>query len=214
MEKIKVYLQVERENCIPKSGSTGSAGADIVAAEDSIILPGQTKLISTGIKTAIPAGYEIQIRPRSGLSLNTSLRIANSPGTIDSDYRDEIKVICHNAFNFSDWKTKLFYKPELIKSINQLTSISYWEYLKSNSSQFFDQIEASQINDSLFKILQEENIYLDEDGYPLGTIKIKEGERIAQMVFAKYLVPQFETVADVSTIGDNRGGGFGSTGKI
>ena len=142
------------------------------------------------------------------------MRIANSPGTIDSDYRDEIKVICHNAFNFSDWKTKLFYKPELIKSINQLTSISYWEYLKSNSSQFFDQIEASQINDSLFKILQEENIYLDEDGYPLGTIKIKEGERIAQMVFAKYLVPQFETVADVSTIGDNRGGGFGSTGKI
>jgi dUTP pyrophosphatase len=69
---------------------------DIMASELTIIEPGETKVIPTGLKVEIPIGYEIQIRPRSGLSLNTPLRISNSPGTIDSGYRDEIGIIVTN----------------------------------------------------------------------------------------------------------------------
>ena len=70
--------------------------ADIFAAEEIIIKPNETQMVRTGIQVAIPVGYEIQIRPRSGLSFKTGLRIANTPGTIDSDYRGEVGVIMTN----------------------------------------------------------------------------------------------------------------------
>ena len=73
------------------------AGMDIYANEDITIAPGETKLIHTGLKMAIPEGYEIQVRPRSGLSLKTPLRICNTPGTIDAGYRDEIGIIMQNT---------------------------------------------------------------------------------------------------------------------
>lgn len=73
------------------------AGMDVYANEDITIAPGETKLIHTGIKVAIPDGQEIQVRPRSGLSLKTPLRICNAPGTIDSGYRDEVGVIMQNT---------------------------------------------------------------------------------------------------------------------
>lgn len=66
----------------PKYARAGDAGMDVYAVEDEIILPGETKLIPTGIKVAIPLGYELQVRPRSGQSVKTKLRVANSPGTI------------------------------------------------------------------------------------------------------------------------------------
>lgn len=80
----------------PKYARAGDAGMDVYAVEDEIILPGETKLIPTGIKVAIPLGYELQVRPRSGQSVKTKLRVANSPGTIDANYRDEIKIIIEN----------------------------------------------------------------------------------------------------------------------
>lgn len=73
------------------------AGLDIYALEDVTIAPGETKLIPTGIKVAIPSGYELQVRPKSGRCLKTKLRVANTPGTIDSGYRDEIGVIIENV---------------------------------------------------------------------------------------------------------------------
>lgn len=82
---------------IPTYSNEGDAGMDIRSVEDVIIRPGETKIIPTGIKMAIPKGYEIQIRPRSGISLKTPLRIANTPGTIDSGYRDEIGIIIENT---------------------------------------------------------------------------------------------------------------------
>lgn len=212
MDILKVYLEIEKEACIPQRGSSGSAGLDIVAAEDKMILPGESQLISTGIKTAIPSGYEIQIRPRSGLSLRTSLRVANSPGTIDSDYRDEIKIICHNVFNYSDWKSSILFNPDLLKEIGQLKSVSYWEYLETNNIMECKQNE--NVYNNLIKILKKERIYLDENNYPYGTIQIEKGQRFAQMVFAKYLVPEFEIISDISEIGEDRGGGFGSTGDL
>lgn len=76
------------------------SGMDIYALEDITIAPGETKLIPTGIKVAIPAGYELQVRPKSGRCLKTKLRVANTPGTIDAGYRDEIGVIVDNIEPF------------------------------------------------------------------------------------------------------------------
>jgi dUTP pyrophosphatase len=71
---------------------------DIAAAieEDLVIDPGQTALVPTGFMIAVPEGYEAQIRPRSGLALNHGLTVPNSPGTVDPDYRGEVKIILHN----------------------------------------------------------------------------------------------------------------------
>ena len=97
-EAKKVYIQICKSDIeIPQYANIGDAGMDIRAAEDVLILPGETKIIPTGIKVAIPEGYELQVRPRSGASLKTPLRIANSPGTIDSGYRDEVGIIVSNA---------------------------------------------------------------------------------------------------------------------
>ncbi len=74
----------------------GDMGMDVCAAADYIILPGQTILIATGLSVVLPENYALEVRPRSGLSLKTNLHIANSPGTIDSGYRDEIKIIMRN----------------------------------------------------------------------------------------------------------------------
>lgn len=82
---------------IPSYAHEYDAGMDICASEDVLILPGETKLVPTGLAAAIPEGYEGQIRPRSGISLRTMMRIPNSPGTIDSGYRDQISIIMHNA---------------------------------------------------------------------------------------------------------------------
>lgn len=84
-------------NDLPVYQTVGSAGCDIKSSEDVTFYPGETVLVPTGLHVAIPTGYEIQIRPRSGLSLNTKLRLANSIGTIDSDYRGEIKCIFTNT---------------------------------------------------------------------------------------------------------------------
>ena len=81
----------------PSYAKAGDAGMDVYAVEDITIYPGETVIVPTGIKCAIPLGYEFEVRPRSGLSVKTPLRIANAPGTIDSGYRDEIGVIVTNT---------------------------------------------------------------------------------------------------------------------
>jgi len=96
--EIKVPVERCREGArLPAYARKGDAGMDVCAAEDVLILPGQTVLIPTGLKFAIPPGYELQVRPRSGISLRTPLRIPNSPGTIDSGYRDEVGIIMTNV---------------------------------------------------------------------------------------------------------------------
>ncbi len=83
---------------IPKYETPGSSGMDIAAhIENNIIInPGEKALISTGFSIAIPRGYEVQIRPRSGLAAKRNITVLNTPGTIDADYRGEIKVILIN----------------------------------------------------------------------------------------------------------------------
>ncbi|MEH6683550.1 MAG: dUTP diphosphatase [Qipengyuania sp.] len=87
----------------PAYATSGAAGMDVLAAEDCVIAPGQRHAVATGLAVAIPQGYEIQVRPRSGLALKHGITVPNTPGTIDSDYRGELKVILinHGAGDFA-----------------------------------------------------------------------------------------------------------------
>lgn len=95
---VKIPIQLCHSDAkIPTYANIGDAGLDLYALDDYTINPGETKLIPTGIKVAIPRGYELQVRPKSGRALKTKLRVANTPGTIDAGYRDEIGVIVENV---------------------------------------------------------------------------------------------------------------------
>ena len=81
---------------LPAYATAGAAGLDVVAAEDVDLAPGARHAVATGFALAIPDGYEVQVRPRSGLALKHGITCLNTPGTIDSDYRGEVKVILAN----------------------------------------------------------------------------------------------------------------------
>ncbi|MFN4239360.1 MAG: dUTP diphosphatase [Erythrobacter cryptus] len=81
---------------LPAYATPGAAGMDVVSAEDVTLAPGARHAVATGLALAIPQGYEIQVRPRSGLALKHGITVPNTPGTIDSDYRGELKVILIN----------------------------------------------------------------------------------------------------------------------
>lgn len=97
LENLMIKINKIKENAIlPHYAHEGDAGVDLYSAENYVLRPGQITLVSTGIKLAIPKGYEAQIRPKSGLALNHGISVCNSPGTIDSGYRGEIGVIAIN----------------------------------------------------------------------------------------------------------------------
>ena len=81
---------------LPAYATEGAAGMDVVAAESLVLAPGARHAVATGFAFAIPDGYEVQVRPRSGLALKHGVTCLNTPGTIDSDYRGEVKVILAN----------------------------------------------------------------------------------------------------------------------
>jgi dUTP pyrophosphatase len=91
-----VKIVNKSSNALPQYETGGSAGLDVRSAENVTIAPGSSQLIKTGLFIEIPYGYEIQVRPRSGLALKHGITVLNSPGTIDSDYRGEIGVILIN----------------------------------------------------------------------------------------------------------------------
>ena len=103
-KKVKVLVRklshYDESFPLPSYETTGSAGADIRASlglsESLLIKPGERVLVPTGLSMEIPQGFEVQVRPRSGLSFKTGLMVLNSPGTIDSDYRGEVKIILGN----------------------------------------------------------------------------------------------------------------------
>ena len=109
--KMEVKIKKLKENAIiPKYQTAGAAGFDFHSAEEGseyalgvklengvMLKPGEVKLISTGLSVEIPPGYELQVRPRSGLAIKNKITVLNSPGTVDSDYRGEIKIILYNA---------------------------------------------------------------------------------------------------------------------
>lgn len=81
---------------LPAYATDGAAGMDVVAAESLILRPGARAAVATGFALAIPQGFEVQVRPRSGLALKHGVTCLNTPGTIDSDYRGEVKIILAN----------------------------------------------------------------------------------------------------------------------
>ncbi|MDE6295170.1 MAG: dUTP diphosphatase [Muribaculaceae bacterium] len=99
MDRVTVKIINKSHHPLPSYGTPGAAGMDVRAylPEGAVTLrPGQRALIPTGLYMQLPQGYECQIRPRSGLSLNYGLTVVNSPGTVDADYRGEIGVIMIN----------------------------------------------------------------------------------------------------------------------
>lgn len=95
---MKVNIKKLHEDAvIPKYQTPGASGFDLHALEDVTILPGETKLVRTGLAFSVGHGYEMQVRPRSGLSLKTPLRVSNAPGTVDSDFSGEVCVIMSNT---------------------------------------------------------------------------------------------------------------------
>tara|TARA_A100001011_G_C14254993_1_gene819628 strand:- start:1257 stop:1697 length:441 start_codon:yes stop_codon:yes gene_type:complete len=97
MTKILIK-RLSKQVLLPKYETVGSSGMDLAASNEFLIKiePGKTAIVPTGISLAIPKGFEVQIRPRSGLAAKKSISVLNTPGTIDADYRGEIKVILIN----------------------------------------------------------------------------------------------------------------------
>ncbi|MDD5602756.1 MAG: aminotransferase [Eubacteriales bacterium] len=251
--KIRIYIRTFGGARMPVYASENSAGCDLFATEDMVIWPGETKLMPLGIIIAAPPGVEAQIRPRSGLSLRTSLRVPNSPGTVDSDYRDPVAVILHNTFNMSDLPFFVAGKPELLKELlEKYTCITTGELLKRKTGQegaagvaeagaeadagavAGEDIGAASgaeaetrpetgtgvamgsLTDGVSSVLLQEifnrKIFIDSNGNPYGSIYIKKGDRIAQMVFCRHLGAEFILHPDPGSVGNDRGGGFGHTG--
>lgn len=95
---VPVAIELCNEDAkVPQYAHISDSGADVYALEDITVKPGETVLVSTGFKVALPPGYELQVRPKSGRALKTKLRVANTPGTIDQGYRDEVKIIIENV---------------------------------------------------------------------------------------------------------------------
>lgn len=91
---LRVKIKRVKDVKLPKYAKPGDSGFDLVAAEDTIIWPGETKVVQTGLAFEIPPGYELQVRPRSGMTRNTKLRVVL--GTVDSGYRGEVGVLVDN----------------------------------------------------------------------------------------------------------------------
>lgn len=98
MNKVNIKFVAQEGAIIPEYKTSGAAGADVCAflSEPVVIKSGEFAMIPTGLSFAIPEGYEIQVRPRSGLAAKNGVTVLNTPGTIDSDYRGEVKVILIN----------------------------------------------------------------------------------------------------------------------
>ena len=179
----KRIIQVPIELChpdakIPQYAHIDDSGLDIYALDDYTIAPGETKLIPTGFKVALPPGYELQVRPKSGRSLKTKLRIANTPGTIDAGYRDEVGVIVENI----DPPIRAIHPREQV--LEDIRGAKIAEQLPITSGD----IEFGQ-------------------SYTIG-----KGEKFAQLVLSEVPKVAFFRVEAINEIGDNRNGGFGSTG--
>jgi dUTP pyrophosphatase len=184
---MKVNVKIKRlhpDAVIPKYAHEFDAGFDLVAIEDTIIEPGETKLVRTGLAISLPPGYELQVRPRSGISLRTKLRVANAPGTVDAGFRGEIGVIVDNIaepiYTIIDGELHC-----------EATFITH--DLDGNEYELPDEIA-----DKVLPVLK-------------NTVVIPKGTRIAQAVIKPVEQAHFVEVDELDET--ERGtGGFGSTG--
>ena len=206
-----VYIQYDKNGETPKYDTPLAAGADLFAAEDMVIRPFEKVAIPLELKFAIPDNMELQIRARSGLSLRTNLKISNSIGTIDADSVSDISVILENNYNIANLPYEIANDISILDDLkNNYTEVRLKDYLESKGH---DVSSYEDEGKKAYKKLLKTYIYLDKNGNPYGTIYIKKGNRIAQMVLAKYYKANFIKTDDVSKLKSvNRGGGFGHTG--
>lgn len=122
MKTIKVKVINHSNNELPQYATPMSAGMDLRAFtnEPITIMPGERKLVHSGINIQLPEGYELQVRPRSGLALKHGITLTNSPGTIDADYRGDVGAIVHN----------LGTEPFIINNGDRICQIVAKEYVK------------------------------------------------------------------------------------
>lgn len=177
---------INESTLIPQYARIGDAGMDVFADKEIAIDPGQTVIVPTGVKMAIPEGYEIQVRDKSGIASSTKLRVANAPGTVDSGYRDEIGVIIEN------------------------TSIDYGKIVSELKVRGYlgDTQGYGVVKDVLTIDKKDPSFKKNAEGIYV----IHKGEKIAQLVLCKVETANLQLCDDVSKIGSSRGGGFGSTG--
>lgn len=207
-EHTEVRIKIGTNGKLPVYATDGSAGCDLYASADLFLRPGETKVLPLDFVMAIEPGVEAQIRPRSGLSLKTSLRLPNTPGTVDSDYRSEIGVILQNIFNPGQLSEQIISQPSLAMDL----AANYRRVTLRDCLEQMGQPDVAQVLSAKLPELADRIFYLDQAGNPYGTIYIQKGERIAQMVFTRCLSAYFTDEDAPEKIGQNRGGGFGSTG--
>ena len=122
MKTIKVKVVNHSNNELPQYATIMSAGMDLRAFTDSpiTIMPGERKLVHSGINIQLPEGYELQVRPRSGLALKHGISLTNAPGTVDADYRGDVGAIVHN----------LGTEPFVVNNGDRICQIVAKEYVK------------------------------------------------------------------------------------
>lgn len=204
---IDVYVRVFDSGKIPQYATNNAAGCDLYATQDMEIRPGESKIMPLNFIMAINEDMEAQIRPRSGLSLKTSLRISNSPGTIDSDYRNTVGVILENTFSIANLPYQIAQDPRILEQLQQ-------SYREMELGEYLVLCKGVKLNQSDALEIAKHKIYIDDKDNPYGTIYIKNGERIAQMVFCRYRKANFIQHPNPCEIGHDRGGGYGHTGSL
>ena len=171
MKKQEVYVEKYNEQIqLPVRQNKTDAGYDVYTTMTYRIDPQKTLLVSTGVAMAIPENYMLMVVPRSGLSLRTPLRVANSPGIVDAGYRDELGVIIRNTSVLPEGQ-----RP------------------------------------NLYSIKKDSDKAPFGDNRP-GTYHIPKGTRIAQLILVEFTPMKFTEVDNIKAIGEDRGGGFNSTG--
>lgn len=178
---------------IPQYARPGDSGFDLVAIEDVVIRPGETAKVRTGLAFEIPDGYELQIRPRSGISLKTKLRISNSPGTCDASYRGEVCVLVDNVAPYEKQNKKV---PKHSIGLVQTRN----EYVNIDGTTLLTEVENVCVGS-----------FGNHDYIVYKTYIIRKGDRIAQGVIAPVIQATFEVV-DELTETERGDGAFGSTG--
>lgn len=178
---------------IPSYTREGDAAFDLVSNEYHLIQPQATVGVGTGLAFEIPTGFEIEVVPRSGISLNTPLRVANTPGTIDENYRGELKVILNNSMQqFAD-----------------LYNDDGKVLMKNREVPFVFDLKGNKV--SIDDVRKETGASFDGEVISLPTIYIRKGDRIAQGKLREVFIATFEEVDTLSET--NRGeNGFGSSG--
>ncbi len=233
--KTEIYVaRTSSEVEIPKYESELAAGMDVKSIGRYIVFPQQKLIVNTGLVVAIQSSSSLDVRPRSGLSLNTPLEIPNSPGTIDPDYRDEVGVIIKNTSlpSYDLWKDNGY--------------VRLWNYLEEQGMKngFLSEEDIERLKSKFEKLYTLDKKSIKENSNFPGIYLINPGDRVAQLLMGdeteiNWITEEFLTdeqkknildnyneeelkkeqetirtkhLALVKTMGCDRGGGYGTTG--